>query len=195
LEPLKKLKAWKTLESEPILDRSPWLRVLSDRIELPDGRVIDGYLRLDAPNFAVIVPEDSSGRIGLVGGYKHGVGEVDLQPPAGYLEEGERPLEAAQRELLEETGCRAALWTSLGTFVVSGNRGAGKAHLFLARGCEQIAEPKGEDLEILVPTWLPLETVRSRWRAGSFRQIATIAALGLALDHLTQPNPAGARQA
>ncbi len=178
------MKRWKTLKSEVVLDRSPWLRVRSEDVELPDGRVVQGYIRLETPDYVVIVPLTAEGEVVLIRSYKRGVDDIDIQPPAGMVEDGEPPLEAAQRELLEETGHRAGAWTRLGAFVLGGNFGGGTAHLFLATGCRRVAEPDSGDLEEQEVLRLPLAEVRRRLLSGGFRQLGSAAALGLALAHL-----------
>jgi ADP-ribose pyrophosphatase len=67
--------------------------------------------------------------------------------PGGHLEDGEAAYQAAQRELLEETGFEASAWTYLGGFVVNANQGAAVSHMFHATGCRQIASPQSDDLE------------------------------------------------
>jgi len=178
------LKPWRTLHTKLLLDCAPWLRVYSEKVELPDGRVVNDYLRLEQPDFVMIVPVRSGGEIGLIRCYKHGVGAVDMQPPAGYIEPDEDVLITAQRELLEETGCQAESCFELGSYVISGNRGTGRAHLYLATGCQQVVEPDAGDLEEQEVVWLSLEEVRRRWTDGKFSQIVTAAALGLALNRL-----------
>ncbi len=178
------MKPWQTLRSRLMLDHSPWLRVYADDVELPDGRVIEGYLRLEARGYAMIVPVDKDSRIGFIRSYKRGVNDIDMQPPAGMLESGEDPFETAQRELKEEMGCVASQWIPLGAYIIGGNVGMGRAHLFLATGCEQITEPDSGDLEEQEVVWLPMHEARRRWIEGEFRQIATMAALGLAFAHL-----------
>jgi ADP-ribose pyrophosphatase len=178
------LKPWKILHSKLLLDRSPWLRVHEDQVALPDGRIIDGYIRLEEPDFVVVVPVQADGLIGLIRSYKHGIGAVDLQPPAGYLESDEDKLIAAKRELLEETGCEAEGWEKLGSYVISGNRGAGWAHLFLAIGCEQVTQPDSGDLEEQEMIWLPFDDVHRLWTEGEFSQVTSVAAIGLALARL-----------
>jgi ADP-ribose pyrophosphatase len=175
------LKPWETLRTEVLFEQAPWLRVHSDTVRLPDGSVVDGYLRLEQPDFVMIVALRQDSVLGLIRSYKHGVGEIDLQPPAGYLESGEDPLSAAKRELLEETGCEAEEFYPLGTYVMSGNRGTGKAHIYLANACKQVALAESGDLEEQQLVWLPLEEVRQHWVEGTFRQISTSAAVGLAL--------------
>jgi ADP-ribose pyrophosphatase len=181
---MKTLRAWKTLDKTLILDRSPWMRLYSDRIELPDGRVIDEYLRIEALGYVMIVPVDNTGRIGFVRSYKRGLDEIDLQPPAGLLEVDEEPLVTARRELLEELGCVAEQWESIGKFISSGNYGAGYAHLFLATGCRQAAKPDSGDLEEQEVIWLPVDAAREKWRTGEFHQLSSTAALGLAFARL-----------
>ncbi|HEY43092.1 MAG TPA: NUDIX hydrolase [Anaerolineae bacterium] len=183
------LKPWKTLRSKLLLDHSPWLRVYEDQVALPDGRVIDGYIRLEEPDFVIVVPVQADGLIGLIRSYKHGIGAVDLQPPAGYLESDEDTLIAAKRELLEETGCEAEGWEKLGSYVISGNRGSGWAHLFLAIDCKQVTQPDSGDLEEQEVIWLPIDDVHRLWTEGEFGQVSTAAAIGLALARLKMELP------
>lgn len=179
-----KLIPWKTLRTDILLDRSPWLRVMADAVELPDGAVIEGYLRLETQDVAMVVPIDESGDFVMIRSYKQGVGDIDLQPPAGLLEPGEDPLEGAKRELREETGCEAAAWQAMGAYVMAGNQGAGRVHLFLATGCHQVAKPASGDLEEQQVERVPLVEVRRRLVRSEFGQLATVAALSLALAHL-----------
>jgi ADP-ribose pyrophosphatase len=189
----KPLEQWVTLRRELVFEQLPWMRLYRDDVRLPDGRVVEGYLHLETPGYAVIVPVDLEGRMGLVRSYKRGVDAVDVQPPAGVLDEGETPLETARRELLEELGAEAESWHPLGSFVLSGNYGAGLAHIFLATGCRILAEPNPGDLEEQQALWVDADTVRKAWAAGAFRQLGAAAALGLALEKLRRLEAGGER--
>jgi ADP-ribose pyrophosphatase len=178
------LQPWQTLNSRLLLDRSPWLRVLAEDVQLPDGRVVEAYLRLDTPDYIMVVPVDDQRRIGFVRSYKRGVDGIDLQPPAGMIEPGEDPLACAQRELLEEMGCQAPTWHAMGRYVIGGNMRGGWAHLFLATGCHQVAEPDSGDLEEQEVVWLGEADARSLWSGGELAQMSSAAALGLAFAHL-----------
>ena len=178
------LTPWEILKRTLTLDRSPWMRIFEDEIRLPDGRIIEGYLHLETPGYVMIVPVRNGTHIGLVRSYKHGVDGIDIQPPAGILEQGENPLAAAKRELKEELGCLAENWVKLGEVVLSGNYYAGCAHFFLASGCQQIAEPDSGDLEEQEVIWLQLEEAKRSWTEGGFHQIGAVAALGLAFKKL-----------
>ncbi|MGD2162731.1 MAG: NUDIX hydrolase [Anaerolineales bacterium] len=176
---------WKTLRRTLLLDRSPWLKVYADDIELPTGELVQGYIHLQSPGYAMIVPVNESGEMALIRSYKRGVDDIDIQPPAGVLEE-EHPLETARRELLEETGCQAESWHPLGNVVLSGNYGGGRAHFFLAVGCRQIQTPDSGDLEEQEVIWLPVNDVYTLYQRGGFQQMGATAALGLAFAKLRQ---------
>ncbi len=185
---MRDLKPWKVLRRRLLLDRSPWMRVLEHDVLLPDGRLVEGYLRVEVQSYVIIVPIDEAQRVGLVRSYKHGVEAVDIQPPAGIIEPGETPQQAAMRELREEMGCTAENWHPLGDYVISGNYRAGRAHVFLATGCRTIAAPEAGDLEEQEIIWLAQEDLRRRLEQHRFAQIDAVAALSLAMHHLQKPN-------
>ena len=139
-------EAWKVLSKLELFDGSPWLRVWAETVQLPGGRVIDGFYSLEAPDYAVVFAAVSD-YVVVQRSYKHGPRRVGLHLPAGYVEPGEDPLDAAKRELREETGYEADRWTPLGVFTSDGNRGAGRAHVFRADGARRVAAPASDDLE------------------------------------------------
>ncbi len=179
-----KHKNWKILTSDVVFERLPWLRVLSEDVELPDGQEVEGYLKIEAPDFVMTVPVNHKREIGLIRSYKHGLKDIDLQPPAGFIDVHEAPLDAAKRELLEEMGCTSQDWLSLGTYSISGNQGIGRASFFLAQQCDLIADPDPGDLEFQETLWMSIPEVKLMWRSGQFLQLSTIAILGLAFNHL-----------
>jgi ADP-ribose pyrophosphatase len=179
------MKRWQVLDTRLLLDCSPWFRVVADDLLLPDGTRVDDFLRIEAPDFVMIFPATRDGQVLTLRGYKHGAGHVMYQLPAGYMDRpGETPLECARRELLEETGHAAGEWRSLGTLAVDGNRGLGRAHLFLAQGLQAVAPPDSGDLETLIIHWHSRGEVRRLWHAGEFDNAAASALVGLALDIL-----------
>jgi len=188
---MKELKNWKTLHSEILVDQPPWLCVRADEVLLPDGRVVKNYMHVEAPDSVMIVPVSEAGTIGMVRSYKRGLDGIDIQPPAGMVEDGEDPLHTAQRELLEECGCTAGEWFDLGNYILGGNFGGGWVHLYLAQRAHVIAEPNPGDLEEMEVLWIPLEEIKRMWMRGDFRQISSSAAIGLALMHLNGSDHAG----
>ena len=93
----------------------------------------------------------------LVRQYRHGLGEVHFEIPAGTTDPGETSLEgAARRELLEETGYGGGRWSLLATLAPNPALQDNLAYTYLAEGVERLAEPHtdaGEDLRVhLAPT-------------------------------------------
>jgi ADP-ribose pyrophosphatase len=99
----------------------------------------------------------------------------------GYIEPGEDPLAAAQRELLEETGYQASDWISLGEYQVGGNRGIARAHLFLALGAQEKVEPNSDDLEEQQLLSLDRPRVEEALAVGEFKCLPWATAVALAL--------------
>src|SRR5689334_15193384 len=128
------MQAWKTLDKKTVLQNGKWVTVEYRTIELPDGKIVDDWTWIILTEYVYVVAVTELGRFLCFEQMKYAVEGVTLAPVGGYLEPGEVALEAAQRELLEETGYSAPEWIALGNYAVDGNRGAGVAHLFLAKG-------------------------------------------------------------
>ncbi len=76
----------------------------ADDCTMPSGVRISPYYILSYPDWAHTVCLDQDDRICVVWQYRHGAARVMMELPGGFVEAGEDPLEAAKRELLEETG-------------------------------------------------------------------------------------------
>ena len=175
------MESWRTLSRRVILDYSEFLTVEEHTVGLPDGRVIADWPWVITPDFVNVVVTTEDGRFLGFRQTKYGIEGTSLAPVGGFLDPGEEPLVAAQRELLEETGYEAADWTFLGSYRVDANRGAGIAHFFLARGARQVAEPDADDLEEQELLLLSRTEMEAALAAGEFKVLpwATIVALAL----------------
>jgi ADP-ribose pyrophosphatase len=163
------------------------MEVGTERIQLPDGRVLDDFLWVKTRDFAIVVAVNEKGEVILERSYKHGPRRVALSLPAGYLEAGETPLDAARRELVEETGLATDDWSALGSFTVDGNYGVSTEHAFLAQRVRRVSEPGSaghDDLEEIELLTMPLKDAIALLLRGEVAQLSTAAALALAAVRL-----------
>ena len=116
-------------------------------LRLPDGTEVPDYYRIRMPDYVLVFAVDLTGQVLVLRQYKHGPGRVCWGFPGGALEAGESPIEAARRELLEETGWVADRWTSLGSYVTNGNQYCNTAHLYRADGCRVETDATRPDME------------------------------------------------
>ena len=94
-------KTWKVLDSEYLIKR-PWLTARRDHLLLPDGREIPEYYVLEYPDWVNVIAITKDGYFVMERQYRHALGCTCYELPCGVMEEGETPLDAAQRELEEE---------------------------------------------------------------------------------------------
>lgn len=167
---------WKTLSSEYLI-RRPWLTARRDCVALPDGRENDEYYVLEYPEWVNVIAETTDGRLILERQYRHALDVVSTEICAGVVEQGEVPLHAAKRELMEETGFGGGTWIKLMTLSPNPSTMTNLCHSFLARGVVKTGNQcldATEDLEFLL---VPREDVRKMLLEGKFIQALMVAPL------------------
>ena len=172
---------WDVLKQEQVLD-DPYVRVTMQDVQLPDGRIISDWPYVHTRDYVNGLVLDSSMKVMILEGYKHGLGRSSWQVVGGYLEPGEDPLEAIKRELLEETGFVSDEWVQLGSYVVDANRHVGVGAFFLAKDARQLAQPDHDDLERFDVRWVSIDEMKQALfdgRVGILSYAVNIA-LGLA---------------
>ncbi len=164
------------------------IRVFVDTTTTPAGEVVRRDL-IEHPGAVVILPVVDAGHVCLLRNHRFVVGETLWEIPAGTLEPGEPTLDAAKRELQEETGYTAAAWRPLGFLYASPGVLDEKLHLFVAE--ELTPGPSrpeaGEELE---PVTVPLADAVAMCLDGRIRDCKTVTAL-LLWDRLGRRIDAG----
>jgi rSAM/selenodomain-associated transferase 1 len=175
------------LEASELLAGSPWRAVLRDRLRGADGRET-GYSYLAVPRAVFVVAVTPDDELLLVRQYRHPVRDWTLEVPAGSVQDGETPQEAAARELAEETGGTARAWRHLTTFYSSSAHLSLRSDAFLATGVEVGTAAPDEDEQLEVVR-LPLGDALERARGGGFHEGQTALAILLAAPHLNGRAP------
>ena len=170
------IKEWKVLESEYLV-RRPWLTARRDRLELPDGRIIPEYYVLEYPDWVNVIAITKDGQFVMERQYRHAARKISLELPCGVMEEGETPLEAAQRELLEETGFGGGQWKKLMELSPNPSAMSNTTHCFLAIGVEKIAEQHLDETEELSVLFMTKEEVKRMLNENQICQALMVAPL------------------
>lgn len=169
-------KKWKVLQSEYIIQR-PWLTARCDHVELPDGRVNPEYYVLEYPDWVNVIAVTSDGQYVMERQYRHALGETLYELPCGVMEAGESPLEAARRELLEETGYAGGEWQELMVLSANPSSMSNVTHCFLAVGVEKISEQHLDATEDLTVHLMSREEVCRLVDGNEMKQSLMVAPL------------------
>ncbi len=137
--------------------------VVQERVRLPSGLEQDLAI-VDHPGAVAIAALDSDGRLVLVKQYRHAAGEWLVEVPAGRLEPNESPLDAARRELEEETGLVADRIELSREFFAAPGFCSERMFLFVARDLREIpggGRAKDEDEELELVRMSPADVLAS----------------------------------
>jgi ADP-ribose diphosphatase len=153
-----------------------------EEVEIRPGKTV----RLDIiqhANAVTILPLDADDNVWFVRQYRHPAREYLLELPAGTLEPGEDPLPAANRELQEEIGMRAASLAEIASFYLAPGYSTELMHVYLATGLSPSALEQDED-EIITVEKIPASQAAALARQGELRDSKSLVAVLLAAHRL-----------
>ena len=178
------MKPWNTKTRRTILDQRPWLVVENHAVELPDGRLIPDWPWIITPDYVNVVAVTADERFLCFRQVKYGLEGTTLGIVGGFVEEGEKPMQAARREMLEETGYESTDWIPLGSYRVDPNRGVAMGHLYLARQARYVTPRNADDLEEQELLLLSRSEMEMALARGEFKVLAWAASVAFALRQL-----------
>ena len=167
--------SWKKLSSKKIYD-NPWITVVEDQVINPGGgQNLYGVVHFKNKAIA-IVPLDEDGNTWLVGQERYTLGRYSWELPMGGAADGEEPIEAARRELKEETGLTASRWSQVLRLHVSNSITDEEGFVFIAEDLEE-GEPDFDETEDLQIQKLPLSEAVAMVSRGEITDAISVAAL------------------
>ncbi|MDR0811900.1 MAG: NUDIX hydrolase [Paludibacter sp.] len=167
---------WKVLESE-YLFREPWFTARRDKCLLPNGNVMDAYYVLEYPDWINTIAITKDNEFVFVRQYRHALGSVNFELCAGVVENGEPPMEAAKRELWEETGYAGGEWEEFMTIAPNPSSSTNHTHCFIARGVEKVDEQHLEPTEMITVHLFTYDEVLEMLKQGKIQQATMLAPL------------------
>jgi ADP-ribose pyrophosphatase len=184
------MKHWKTRNRRTLV-KDRWISLHAEECELPDGRVVSPFYVIEEKEWVHIVAVNRVGEILLTRQYRHAAHVVCSELPCGAAEEGEEPLEAARRELREETGHTADEWTKVAVLFANPARQTNRIHCFLARGLKSVGVQSPDDSEEISFEFASRAEVISRIQEGDFSQALHVASFLLAVESLKRDGEEG----
>ncbi|MBE5872002.1 MAG: NUDIX hydrolase [Lachnospiraceae bacterium] len=184
--------AWEEVKTEHII-QDEWIDFRRSAYRFPDGTVFEPYYSYSRRDYVVVVAWDEEGNYLCVRQYRQGIGEVTTEFVAGGIERkdgkeygkggsslAEDALEAAKRELKEETGYESDEWESLMKVPSNATMADNYAYLFVAKNCRKVSGQDLDDTEFLNVVRLSPDEIEEKIKAGKFQQAMHILAWLLA---------------
>ena len=180
--------AWEEISTEHIV-QDEWIDFRRSAYRFPDGTTFEPYYSYSRRDYVVIVASDEDGNYICVRQYRQGIGEVTTEFVAGGLErtdgkeyggtsggQAEDALEAAKRELLEESGYVSDEWVHLLTLPSNATIADNYAFLYYAGNCRKVSGQHLDETEFLNVELHPAEEIDALIRTGRFQQAVHVMA-------------------
>lgn len=174
------IKPWKVTRSRYVLS-DQWIRVRADDCVASTGEKISPFYVLECQNWVHMVVVNEKGRILITEQYRHGAGKVGYEIPCGTVDtEDKSPVEAAKRELLEETGYEGD-FSLVGEVSPNPARNSNRMFIFLVKNPVKSVEPRKDPTEVINCEFIDEEKVWKMIDQGKFQQALCISSLVIAL--------------
>ncbi len=155
------------------------ISLVEEQLDLPNGKRIT-HTTILHPGASVILPITDDGRIVLINQFRPSLKKWLLELPAGTIEQPETPEQCAMRELEEETGYRAARFTSLGQVTPLAGFCDEIQHLFVGHDLTLSNSRECDEDEVIEVVTFSLTELEQKIIEGEITDTKTIACLGKA---------------
>lgn len=181
---MNELKPWRQISHEYIFEES-WFNLRRDRLLKGNGQEMFPYYVLEYTQWATIFPVTADGRIVLLNQYRYGLGQWSIEIPGGIMDPHETdPLQAAKRELLEETGFVPANIQQIAAVAPNPATANNLMYIFLATGCTLQQQQNLDDNEELSVFFATIGEVKQLLRENKIIQSLHVTAMMYALEAL-----------
>ncbi len=178
---MSQLTNWKILKQEDI-SPSKWFKLVKDTVELPSGKIIE-YFSQQLGDVVMIFSVNNKNEVVFVQQYKHGIGKVVLELPAGRIDEKADVISEAIREFLEETGYRLNNLEFISKIITEPSKSNVQVNCFYSNDIEFVngqCFDENEEIEVVL---VPLEQINQKIKKGEIEASDTLALIKLVEIH------------
>ena len=161
--------SFKTLSSE-YLSKHIYFNARKDSYQTSQGKIVDPYFVVELPTSACAMAITEDNEVLLIKQYRYAVNEMMLEIPGGFIDAGEQPMQAIERELLEETGYSFSSFHYLGITTANPGLLNNFTYMFLALGGKKTAAQSldvNEEIEIILK---PIEEIKAMLLHNEIKQ-------------------------
>lgn len=152
---MSELKPWQQINSRYI-HKENWFNLRADKVLKGNGEEMDSYYVLEYSDWVNILPVTKDGKVVLVKQFRYALGCFSIEAPGGIMDPHETdPLEAAKRELLEETGYSAGKVEEVAVVATNPATHNNRMHCYLATDCvltHELDHDENEEIEVVLVT-------------------------------------------
>ncbi|MFZ2188154.1 MAG: NUDIX hydrolase [Candidatus Moraniibacteriota bacterium] len=173
------MEKWKLMKSKKLFE-SKWLTLKNNSYDIGGGNIRDDYYHIDRPDYVLIVAEDNDEKIIVVRQYRRGVDEILYELPAGWIDKKETVVQAAERELREETGFQGK-GVLLGTLATQPGFMSMKAHVVFVKIEGKLNLKSPSEDEVIEQFYFGIEDIKQMITSGDIKDMGFISAINLYL--------------
>jgi ADP-ribose pyrophosphatase len=178
--------SWELVDSREDRDYN-FFKVFRNRNRSPRTGKIYEFQVLKSPDSVTVLPITAGNELVMVRQYRHGIGQLSLEPPGGLVKEGQTPEQSGREELEEETGYQTGTLRYLGWMYPLPAVFANRLHVFVAEDVKLTGTRNPDETEEVETLLIPISQVKDYIRQGKVTCGAMIAALYLFFDRYAAP--------
>jgi len=172
----------------PKVYENKFFKITEESYKKKNGEMVKEYYTVHRPDAVIIAAFTQDKDIILIRQYRNAVKSESIEIPAGFMEPKEKPLQAAKRELMEETGFKAKKLIKIGETFANASMLSNHVHFFIAFDCEKAGPQhldQNEEIEVKITSWKKALTLLKK---SDIMDIGSSLGIMLAKEYLNENN-------